>query len=156
MVFTISTVAVPPLLATPTHILLSQWQRIFRTGATYAPPIAAFAALNYAYVAYSLYSSPSLPPSSPKTSSSSFSPFRIYIFAIAATVAIVPFTLLTMARINTRLLHEAARVMEAADKGMSPGVEQDVRAYVKRWILLSTLRSALPLLGGVLGLWGAL
>jgi len=142
--FTMSLITVPLIRKSPTLILLQQWRTLFTTGSKIAPPFAIFTFVNFGYLAYISRSDQGQTDSSPSS-------WQGYGFAAIAVVAIVPFTLLFMNGVNDQL-------MAASGEGVGKAVlsAADVTGLVKRWGMLNSIRSVLPLLGAVIGLWTSL
>jgi hypothetical protein len=133
----ISAVTIPVLQETlaPSR-LPSTWKVLYGRGAARAPAMAAFTALNHAYVAYFKFQN-------------GFD-WRGSAVAGLFTAAIVPYTLIFMMVVNGKLT-DAAR---AAEKGKVDTKEVD--ALLGRWTVLNAVRGLLPLLGGAVGLWSAM
>jgi len=142
--FTMSLITVPLILASPTPILLQQWRTLFTTGSKIAPPLAIFTFVNFSYLAY-------VSRSDQGQTHPSRSSWRGYGFAAISAVAIVPFTLLFMKGVNDQLMVASG---EGVGKAALSAV--DVTGLVERWGMLNSIRSVLPLLGAVVGLWTAL
>lgn len=128
----------PVLLETSDpNALARQWKSIFLRGRVQGPTIAAISGLLYGYVAYAR--------------SQAGESGQLQVTAALATVAIAPYTAALMARVNQKLL-----TLAAAEPASSTAKSEGVRDLVIRWTRLNLIRGLFPLLGGVLGLWGAL
>lgn len=128
----------PVLLATSDpNALAQQWQSIYLRGRVQGPAVATVSGLLYAYAAYAR--------------SQAGGSGRAPGIAGLVTVSIVPYTLVLMGRVNQKLLELAA-----AEPASSTAKSEGLRDLVIRWSRLNLIRGLFPLLGGVLGLWGAL
>jgi len=128
-----SIVGIPPLLLAAPDVATKQWAKLYHTGARIAPATAGVAFLAYLYLGYNSghYVSPS--------------EGYAYLAAGTFTLAIAPYTLLTMMPTN----HE----LEALAEGKEEKVEDArVKSLLQRWWRLNLVRSLGPTTGLVLGL----
>jgi hypothetical protein len=127
-------IAAITLVGVPAAVSVQQssaqiWRGMFLHGKATMPPIAVTIALSYAYAAYE--------------TRSRGGNWKGFLAAAGLVVSIVPFTLLFMSTTNDALLSAASG---AAALGEAP-----VSELIKRWGVLNLTRSALPLLGAILG-----
>lgn len=113
--------------------LLQQWKSIYLRGRAQGPAIATVSGLLYACTAYAR--------------SQAGEDGRLQGAAGLATVAVAPYTLVFMNRVNQTLMRAAAADPTKGAK------DKEVRDLVVRWTRLNLMRGLLPLLGGALGLW---
>ncbi len=141
----------PALLHAPTSTLVQQWQQIYDTGKTTAPPTALLIFASYAYVSY--HHAQSLLPFI-------YGKWTSYAVAGVSTLAIVPYTLLVMADTNRKLYAKAseARLLGSAtaDDVVSEHEKKSVKQLVDRWATLNVVRAVFPLITAVVGTWTAL
>lgn len=123
--------------APTTDVLVRQWQLVFEKGKALFPVFAAGTALNYFYVAYRTWGRDL--------------EWRGFAAGGVLQVAIVPFTLLFIAGVNSRLL--AVADPRAKKEVMSKEV---ATALVGQWGRLNAVRSSLGLLGTAAAVWNLL
>lgn len=125
--------AVPVALNTAkTHTtLLEQWRAIYLNGHIKGPAIAITISAAMAVIAGLKYQDGAAAETS--------------MVAAMATAGIVPYTWIVMDRVN-RTLHSLA-----AGANSEP---TDARKLVVTWSRMNAVRGALPLIGGLMSLWG--
>lgn len=117
---------------------------MYERGYAFVPPVAMLACINYGVVIYDHYNA--------KADGSSWR-WKVYALASVATLSLIPFTLVIMGDVNATLL----RAANAVATGTGAILTQDsAKMAVERWGYLNMQRSLLPLIGGLLGLYGAL
>jgi hypothetical protein len=133
----LSLMAVPVLLETtdePTQ-LYRQWVTMYGHGHQVLPGLAIITAGLYARIALSLRSTTR--------------PWSLFVLAGLATVAIIPFTLVFMVPTND-LLFALEKGTEKGQGGMSI---MDAKELVLWWSRLHLMRSVMPLVGAVIGVF---
>jgi hypothetical protein len=133
--FGITLFTVPAILygGAPTDVMLRQWQLMFNKGKAMFPVFGAATALNYFYLAYR-HRAQGLE-------------WRGFAAGGVASVGIVPFTLLFIAGINSRLI-------SAIDSKAAKDMSQDLaKELIKQWGSLNALRACIPLVGTCLAIW---
>ncbi|KAK7743325.1 hypothetical protein SLS62_010648 [Diatrype stigma] len=136
--YSISLFSIPAIVqgAPTTDVLVRQWQLVFEKGKALFPVFAAGTALNYLYVAY--------------RSRSRDLEWRGFAAGGVLQVAIVPFTLLFIAGVNSRLL-------AVADPKTKKEMSKEVaKALVGQWGRLNAVRSSIGLLGTAAAVWNLL
>lgn len=155
----LSLIAVPALTQShgedsiPAKTLAVQWRRLYNKGAVQNPPIAIGIASILSYLAWSADADSTVRFLGLAT------PRQLYIGSVALTMAIVPWTLLTMAPTNGKLHGKAAKVESAARKGGAEWTAKDdeeLGVLLQNWNFLNALRSVLPMLGFASGALAAL
>ena len=109
-----------------------------------SPPIAAVSATCSGYLAYHFYNAPL---GSPR--------WELYALAAASTIAIVPYTLIFMAKTNARLTEKAreAGALDAKEHVTEVGLAKGTSAkeLLDWWGVLNACRALFTLAGAVLG-----
>ena len=117
---------------------------MFARGYAFVPPVTILACINYNIVTYDQYHT--------KTNESSWR-WKIYALASAATLSLVPFTLVIMGDVNAALVEAGNAVATGTGAILT---QESAKIAVERWGHLNLQRSLLPLIGSLLGLYGAL
>ncbi|KAH9839698.1 uncharacterized protein C8Q71DRAFT_743817 [Rhodofomes roseus] len=130
-----SILGVPPLLLAAPDVATKQWAKLYHTGAAIAPTTAGVAFLAYLYLGY--HSGHYVSPSEGYA----------YLAAGTLTLAIAPYTLLTMMSTNNEL--------KALAEGKEEKVVEEarVKALLQKWWSLNLVRALGPATGFVLGLF---
>ncbi len=136
--YSISIFTIPALVqgAPTTDVMVRQWQMVFEKGMATFPVFAAGTALNYFYVAYRNWGRDL--------------EWRGFAAGGILQVAIVPFTLIFIAGINSKLL---AVVNPKTKKEMSKAVAQTL---ISQWGSLNAVRSTFGLLWTAAAAWNLL
>lgn len=144
----LSLITVPVLLSpspspspSPSHLLLSQWARMYHYGFQMTPTAAIGTFLIYTYISIA--------------KQRARKPWRLFMLAGLTTLSIIPFTLLVMLPTNNELfrLEGLGKQLEGKEGGREM---EEVKGLVRRWSWLHVGRSLLPLVGAVLGMVGTL
>lgn len=117
---------------------------MYARGFAFAPPMAVFASINYGVVTYDRFKT--------KTDRSAWH-WKIYALASATTLSLIPFTLIFMRDVNASLLKAGSAVATGTAEVLS---QDAAKLAVERWGYLNMQRALFPLIGGLLGLCGAL
>ncbi|KAL2168780.1 hypothetical protein VTG60DRAFT_6819 [Thermothelomyces hinnuleus] len=155
---TLSAFLVPRLLESPTPLMLRQWVRTYRRGASTVPFAAGLAAAAYAYLYYL--------GTRGGVSASALLRARAYLAAGALTIGIVPYTLAVMAGTNSELKRMERAVGEAASADAAADAAEEVPAgeevvvveeesakrLVDWWGVLNLGRGVMLLAGSICGL----
>ncbi|KZT69257.1 DUF1772-domain-containing protein [Daedalea quercina L-15889] len=128
-----SILGVPPLYFAPPEVATKQWAKIYHTGAAIVPATAATSFLAYLYLSYN--------------SGHTVSPAEgyAYLAAGALTLAVAPYTLLTMMTTN-RAIEAIAESKDAAAQG------DQVTSLIQKWNKLNLGRASGPIIGFGIGL----
>lgn len=149
-IYALSVVSVPALSksqkqdSVPAGYLARQWKYIFEDGKVQNPGVAAIASASFAYLAWSVRSGTALSLIVPKNS------VRVYSISALLAIGVVPFTMLFMLPTNNRLIAKAEQA--AGVKGAVAADDKEVIELLRKWSVLSGIRSLVPLLGGVISL----
>lgn len=144
----------PPGPGVPITHLTHQWLTLYNRGKKTFPPLAGASASAFMYLAWALRET---------------HPSRAcgYAAAATATLCIVPFTILGMHRVNSRLTGHATRddkavaegreAMKLSEAELARREREDAEALglLRRWACLNLVRGTLPLVGAVLGVYAA-
>ena len=121
--------------------LLAAWLGMYTRGKALMPVVALGTASAYGVATYA-------------SSTAQSSWLSGFVGAGALTLAIVPFTLIAMARTNGRLLAAAARANgEGSSRTFKPLAEADAKALLKSWAELNLVRAMFPLAAAAVGTW---
>lgn len=142
LISAISIQAIPLILTSPPPHPLRQWRLIYDKGSRSAPPFALLAATSLAYASYAKAHS--------IVDSGQGASWQPLAAAAAATVAIVPYTILTMASTNNVLIADSDRL---AKEGKGKLSEVEVKGLVWKWGKYNLFRALFPLGGAVLAAW---
>ncbi|MCJ1484078.1 hypothetical protein MMC06_004246 [Schaereria dolodes] len=144
----IQPLTLPSFLLAPTPLLLRQWNTTYENGKRLSPPIAATSASSFAYLAYRSLNS-QLPSDNLKG--------KLYAAAAVAVISIVPYTILFMATINSKLIaknEELIRRSDPKEEHIDGG--ESAKELVDRWGALNLVRGLFPLVGAILGVWASI
>lgn len=130
-------------------MILQVWRRVYETGHSHSPQIAAITSTGFAYLAWYSRGQRSSRPAA-----------LLYSIAALSVVGIVPYTLVFMRSTNDQLLTRASgEHSEATDvlgsEKKRPGAasgQQSTEDLLQNWGILAGIRGLLPLTGGVMGL----
>lgn len=122
--------------------LAKQWKKIFEAGKAQNPPIAAVTATAFFYLAWSVRSGTSLVLWAAPSRS------VLYCSAAVLTLSIVPYTIAAMRKTNAALVTKTTVDSRAAEKASG-----EIDDLVREWISLNSIRSLLPLVGGLVGIF---
>ena len=144
-VFSISALAVPPILLAPSPLVAQQWKRLFDIGKAAAPALAATSALSFSFLALKWYGTLNQPRA------------EIYGLSALITVSIIPYTFVFMRTVNKELLSNAkqANALKKADalsEGSMEGKESS-KQLLDLWATHNAIRGLFPLAASVLALW---
>ena len=128
------------MLQSPKDLLLKQWRSVYDLGLALGPAAAVLACATLGYASYAKYN---IHPTS--------SAWQGLAIAALGTVSIVPFTWSFLLPINAVLLAECDK--KAEQRAMT---ERQVKDTVAKWGNVNLIRSVLPLLSVMLGLWTVL
>lgn len=115
------------------NLLAKQWRIIYENGKTQNPPIAAVVASAFFYLSWSAREG------GPLYKRAAYNRSGLFAAAGGLVLAIVPFTILTMASTNNLLISKAKSVSESS--------VVDLIGLLKKWAALNLGRGVLPLLG---------
>lgn len=119
------------------NLLAKQWHTIYENGKTQNPPIAAAVASAFFYLSWSTRKgAPLFKPTADNRSG-------LFAAAGGLVLAIVPFTILTMASTNDLLTSNAKSVSESS--------ASDLVGLLKKWAKLNLGRAVFPLIGSLCG-----
>jgi hypothetical protein len=124
--------------------LARQWKYIFDDGKVQNPSVAVIAGTSFAYLAWSVRSGTALSLIVPKNS------VQIYSAAALLTYGMIPYTMIFMLPTNDKLMAKAEQAFGA--KGAVAADDKEVGELLRKWSILSGIRSLLPLLGGVVSM----
>ena len=116
-------------------MILKQWRGIYKRGKSTMPFVALAGLAGYGFLAWE--------------QAGRGLGWKASVAGGVLTAAIVPFTLLFMKGTNGRL-------MEGANTGTKAMTSSEVKYLLTKWNTLNLVRSALPLAGTLVGLWGLL
>ena len=142
----ISAFVIPPLLESPTPLMLRQWKGAFQRGRRTMPAAGEAAALAYFYLAYRFGLRHGLAG-------------RLYLLAGGLCVGIVPYTLAVIMPTNRKLLKkvEDARELGVAEELLEVGAREEGAKYlVDHWGMLNLGRAAMVAAASVIGLFATL
>ncbi|KAL4923883.1 anthrone oxygenase encC [Aspergillus undulatus] len=128
------------------------WRHIYQAGHVHSPPIAAFTSTAFAYLCWDVHSQ----------HTGSQVQTLLYGTAALLVIGIVPYTRISMSRVNAELFSRNMAEEEeekTKDEGKDAKGKQDGRTHeslVREWGLLTGVRSLLPLTGGLLGFVAAI
>lgn len=129
----------------PVTNMVKLWRNLYESGKSQNPPIAALTASAFFYLAWTTRSSSPLFRQVPRNSTA------LYGTAAILTLSIVPYTIVTMSSTNNALL--AKTKLDSEPPAQASAEIEDI---VNDWVTLNGLRSLLPLVGGLLGMFAAL
>ncbi|KDR69997.1 hypothetical protein GALMADRAFT_76662, partial [Galerina marginata CBS 339.88] len=141
--FYISAFAIPALLspynkgqaALPAKTLQTQWQHLYDTGKRFFPSVAALTSSAYLYLAYN----------SPQAGNTR----ELYLVSALSSIAIVPYTLLTMMGNIKKIQTE----IKAEEESL---VLPRLRGDIVTWAKLNYGRAALQFVSFSVGIWAVL
>jgi hypothetical protein len=128
----------------PAGHLVRQWKYIYDDGKVQNPSVAVIASASFAYLAWSVRSGTALSLIVPKNS------FQIYSAAALLAIGMVPYTMIFMLPTNNKLMAKAEQA--AGAKGAVAADDKEVIELLRKWSILSGIRSLVPLLGGVVSM----
>lgn len=136
----ISLVSVPAIMKSlaedglTTSQAIRLWRNNFELGKALAPPIALATASSLAFCGWSARSLGAL----------GWRDGRLFFVSAVLTVAIVPFTIVSMGSTNAKLLSLAKK------EGLTASEGREGEVLLEKWCSLNRVRSLLPLAGAVL------
>jgi len=141
--FSASYLSLPAIASSPVPLRLKQWLKIYDLGKLVAPPLGVTGGLAWAYLAWFAY---------PETA------WKTYAAAGVATFGgTLLWTVVVMRPTNQALMEMAMKGGEGADdvKG-KVDFEKRAEQELGKWDRMNLVRTVVPLVGGLVGLWGML
>jgi hypothetical protein len=140
-------ISTPALLESPAPLLAKQWKKIFDVSAGVEGATSLLLGGLFSYLAYR----------EPSTASSSF---KLYTTAAVLLPAAIPYTILLMKPINSKLLSKADSLASTAitDTAAESGVDEaeTTHALVDKWATLSLGRALLAAVGAGTAAWATI
>jgi len=137
----------PALLEAPAPLLARQWKKVWLTARSTAPVFSIGLSVLFGYLAY-------------KEPSSHTPSFRLYALASFLLPSQIPYTLLLMGPLNSKILEKAESLSQTAlsDIEAEAGVSQEetVHALVDKWATLNLGRAFMVGVAAFSAVWATL
>ena len=132
----------------PNPLVARQWRKLYDRGSVTASPLAAASALAFGFLSYKSYGT------------LNHAKAELYALTALLAMSIVPYTLITMARVNGKLMSKAedSKALAAEEEIVEVEVPkgQSTKELLDLWATHNLARGLFPLAGALLGLWTSL